>query len=92
MTTPASLNAPTSTAAAAEAHAATTDVPAIYPAIVGWQAYPEGSGSYNPFNCDATEARHRLNEQANLIFSDRDISVDIIDATGKSNPPCRSSV
>ena len=54
------------------------------PTIDGWELYPEGIPSFNPFECDASEARNRLSDQASLIFSDNDVSIDVIDASGKS--------
>ena len=63
---------------------------AIAPTIDGWELYPEGVDNFNPFECDASEARNRLIDQANLIFSDNDISIDVIDTSGKFTVRCRA--
>jgi hypothetical protein len=64
--------------------AVTTTHNTVVPTIDGWELYPEGIDNFNPFECDALEARNRLSDQANLIFSDNDVSIDVIDASGKS--------
>ena len=90
---PASSNASNSTTMeVAEAHATIAADSAICATITGWETYPEGISSLNPFDCDAADARRQLDEQANIIFSESDISVDIINATGKSTILSRSSV
>lgn len=71
--TPTQLIGPTATTPG-QACVSTTD---------GWELYPEGVNGFNPFECDASEARSRVRDQAGLIFSDNDISVDVIDASGK---------
>ncbi len=49
----------------------------------GWRLYPEGVDSFNPFECDAAAARQYLIDHEKLIFSESDVSVNIIDASGK---------
>ena len=51
--------------------------------IDDWELYPEGSQAFDPFEYDALELRDRFNKQAPLIFSEKDTSIDFIDASCK---------
>lgn len=55
---------------------------AVPPSINGWDLYPEGITSFDPFATDATKVRERLNKHAAATFSNKDVSVDFIDALG----------
>ena len=63
--------------------AVTTTHNATVPTVDGWELYPERVDNFNPFECDVSEARNRLSDQANLIFSSNDVLLDVIDASGK---------
>ena len=57
----------------------------IAPTIDGWELYPEGLDAFNPFECDAFEARKRLSDQSISVFSDINIWVDFIDTSGRQS-------